>query len=271
MSRMMRRVIIAVVFFFYNALLIWGVYALFFRTSPTCFDNKQNQNEQGIDCGGICTNACIEVITGQDFQVKEVSFVAGGENRYDVLATLTNVNESIGSPEFRYTFELKDGSGAVLVSRSGKSTFLPRETKNLIALNLETSGLPVLATLRIEDVAWEKASGYQGEPRISIYQKRYGQVTSGFGFSEAYGLVSNESPYDFRLITIQVILRDKSGKLLALNTHEMRTVTAQESRDFSLIWPTPFPGTVEQVDMEVDADVYHSENFVKQYFPGRRY
>lgn len=271
MSRVVRRVVIASIFLSFSAISVWGTYSVFIKAPETCFDTKQNQNEQGIDCGGVCTNVCVEVVVGQDLVLEEVSFVLGGSNQYDVLGRIANPNNDIGASEFRYTFELKDGSGRILATRSGRSYILPRESKSLIALNLETGAVPVIATLRLSEVVWERASGYQQEPVINIYQKRYGQIADGFGFSEVYGLLSNESPYDFRSIIIQVILRDASGKLLALNTTEMRTVISRESRDFKLVWPMSFPGTVDRVDMEVDADVYHSENFVKQYFPGSRY
>lgn len=268
MSRMVRRVIIASVFLSCNALFWVGVYYAFLKAPETCFDAKQNQNEQGVDCGGVCTKACFEAVVGRDIQLKEVAFVPAGDGRYDVLGKIFNVNDDIGASLFQYTFELHDGSGAILATRSGEGYVLPQETKSLIELNLETAGTPVLATLKITDVTWERLSGYRERPSINIYQKRYNQVTEGFGYSEAYGLLSNESAYDFRSILVKVILRDASGLPLAMNMTEMRTVRAQESRDFKLVWPIPFPGMVEQIDMEIDADVYHSDNFVRQYFPG---
>lgn len=271
MSRMIRRVVIVSIFFSFNTLLVLGIYFVFFRVTPTCFDAKQNQNEQGIDCGGICANACIEVVVGKDFQTKELTFVPGGQNLYDVLGRVYNGNDEIGASSFRYTFELKDKNGQVLATRTGKSFILPHQEKNLIESNLETSGIPVSVVLTYSEMIWESASGYQEVPRVSIYQKQYNQVTTGFGFSEATGLLTNESSFDFRSIIIDVILRDKDGVPLAFNKTKQDTIKAGESRDFKLVWPTPFSGTVEQVDMEVDADVYHSENFVKQYFPGGQY
>jgi hypothetical protein len=268
MGRMFHRVIIALIFLSLNALLIAGVYFAFIKAPETCSDGKRNQDEQGIDCGGVCQVACIEEVVGKDLQVQEVTFVSGGSGSYDILGRFLNPNSAIGASEFRYTFELKDANGQVLSTRSGKNYALPQETKNIIELNMETGGLPVRATLTMSDVVWEKASGYREKPAVNIYQKRYGPTTSGFGFSRASGLLSNESSYDFRSIDVGVILRDASGRLLALNKTRQNNIKAGESRDFDLVWPLPFPGVVEQVDMEVDADVYHSENFSKQYFPG---
>jgi len=66
-------------------------------------------------------------------------------------------------------------------------------------------------------------------------------------------------------------LRDSTGKPLALNSTEMNTVRSHENRDFRLVWPSAFPGAVENVEMVVDADVYHSENFIRQYLPGGKF
>ncbi len=263
--------IIAFIFLSLNALLLTGIYFAFIKTPETCTDGKQNQNEQGIDCGGVCTTVCHEEIVGDALQIKDIALVSDGNSHYDVVAEITNPNQGIGAASFRYTFELKDSNGTVVATRSGKGYALPQETKSLIELNLEANVLAQRASVTVTDVIWERALGYREKPAVNIYQKRYGAVSSGFGFSKASGTLSNESPYDFRSIVVGVILRDSSGKVLALNKTTQNNIRAGESRDFDLVWPTPFPGTVEGVDMEIDADVYHSENFVNQYFPGGGY
>lgn len=265
-----KQIVIISVYILLFTLLGLGIYYAV-KPAETCFDQKQNQDEQGVDCGGVCALACKEIVIGQDLEQREVSFVPGGSGRYDVLGKIHNPNDEAGASSFRYVFELKDASGQVVASRSGESFILPQQTKSLVEVNLETAGTPVSASLRLSGIGWEKFSGYQEPPAVNVYQRRYGEISSGAGFSEAYGLVSNESSYDFRSISVKVILRDGSGKLLALNTTEMRTIRSQEERDFRLIWPNSFPGTVEKVEMEVDADVYHSDNFMQQYLPGGKF
>ncbi len=270
-SRELHRFIIVTIAFTLLVLLGLGVYFAFLKPQETCFDGRQNQDEQGTDCGGICANACVEKIIGVDLERKEVSFVPAGTGSYDVLGQIYNPNDVAGASSFRYVFELKGADGRVLATRSGESYILPQETKYLPAVNVAAPGTVTSVTLVISDVQWERFSGYRERPAVNIYQKRYNQISSGAGFGEAYGLLSNESPYDFRSLSVIVILRDGGGKLLALNTTEMRTVQAGEERDFRLVWPTAFPGTVERVEMTVDADVYHSENFLRQYLPGGRF
>ncbi|MFZ2300222.1 MAG: hypothetical protein WAW00_03780 [Candidatus Moraniibacteriota bacterium] len=271
LTRRNKQYVIAGIYLVIAVLLGVLIYYAFIKAPETCFDGRQNQDEQGADCGGACQAVCQEIIVGEDLVAKETAFVPGGENRYDALVKIYNPNDEIGASAFAYTVSLKDGSGAVLATRSGTSYILPQENKYILELNLETAAAPASVAFEISDTEWKRFSGYQAKPTINVYQKRYGQISSGVGFGEAYGLLSNESPYDFRTIAVKVVLRDDAGDPLAFNMTEMRTVQAGEERDFRLIWPSAFPGTVAKVEMEVDADVYHSDNFIRQYLPGGKF
>lgn len=266
-QRKKKRILIGLIAASLMVSFLVGFYYAFLKSPETCFDKKQNQDEQGIDCGGVCAAACVEKIDAQDLDILEKAFVPAGEGRYDALVRVYNPNDIAGASSFVYRIELKDASGRVLSTRSGKSYILPQERKYLMEMNMETGEAPASIDVAFSDEAWERFSGYQERPNINIYNKYYGLVSDGVNYSKASGLVSNESPYDFRSITVRVILRDKAGKVLAFNSTELRTMRSKEEREFPLIWPTAFPGTVEKVEMETDADVYHSDNFLKQYFP----
>jgi hypothetical protein len=269
--RTRKQVTVGAIFSLILVIFLALLYFFFFYQAPVCTDGIQNGREEGIDCGGTCTNACIEKVTGAPFVIEEVAIMPGGTDKYDVLGRIYNPNDTEGASSFEYSLVLKDAIGKELTSKKGTSYILPQEHKTLIEVGLESAMVPATATLTIGNITWERFSGYQEKPNINIYQKRYNQVAGGVGFGEAFGLVSNESPFDFRSLTVKVILRDREGKPLAVNSTEMRTVTSGEERDFRLLWPEQFPGTVEAVDMEVDADYYHAENFMKQYLKGGRF
>lgn len=270
LPRLPKQFFIAFIYLFIVVLLGVLVYFTFIKAKETCFDNKQNQNEIGIDCGGVCAAVCKENVVGEDLQFTETAFVPAGDGKYDVLAKVYNPNDVEGASSFTYTVTLKDGSGKVLATRSGKNYILPQESKYILDLNLEAIA-PATVNFVVDSAAWARLSGYQEKPAVNVYQKSYSQISSGAGFSEAKGLLSNQSPYDFRSITVKVILRDSTGSPLAFNATEIRTVRASEERDFRLVWPSAFPGAVEKVEMEVDADVYHSDNFIRQYLPGGKF
>lgn len=269
LARARKRLIIGMVFFGLIAFLSALVYFAFLKPPATCFDAKQNQDEEGVDCGGACALVCQEQITAQNLEVREVAVVPAGNGRVDVLGKIRNPNPDIGVSAFRYAFEIKNHEGAVVL-REGTSFILPGEEKYLMALNVELAG-SLSSALHVSEAEWERFTDYRGRPSINFYHKRYSELSGGSAFSEAYGLLINESPYDFRSIRVKVILRDGAGKPLAFNSTEMRTVQANEERDFRLLWPTSFPGAVSQVEMEAEADVYSSENFLRQYLPGGRF
>lgn len=270
-SRKLKQLVIAGAYTLSIALMGTGIYFAFLKPPETCFDGRQNQNEAGMDCGGVCQAVCKENIVASDVEITEIAFVQSRTSQYDIVGKVHNPNDEIGASSFAYTVSLKDSAGNIIATRSGKSYILPQENKYLLEFNLSTEIEPAAVSLHIDAVEWERFFGYQAKPSINIYQKRYSPISSGAGFGEVYGLLSNESPYDFRAIVVRVILRDASNKPLALNMTEMRTVKSHEERDFRLVWPSAFAGTVERVEMEVDADVYHSDNFMRQYLPGGRY
>jgi len=271
MSRGIKQFFVICTYFVITILLGVMIYYSFIKAPETCFDGKQNQNEQAMDCGGVCQLACKEIVTGEEIQFQETAFIRSGENRYDILGKIHNPNSEVGATSFTYTASLLDSAEKVLATHSGTGYILPLETKYILDFNLDISVAPTTVSIHLSDVQWVRFSGYQEKPAVSIYQKRYDQISSGTGFSEVFGLLSNESSYDFRSLIVQIILRDSTGKPLALNSTEMNTVRSHENRDFRLVWPSAFPGAVENVEMVVDADVYHSENFIRQYLPGGKF
>lgn len=245
------------------------VFYLIFRSNPTCTDGKQNQGEKGIDCGGPC-NACIVIPDLTSLEIKEKAFVYSSQGKYDVVAKVSNPNNGYGSSKFYYEFKLLDESGNVLVEKKGEDFILPAETKYLIETSLETKAEPKQVDFKILNGQWDEFAGYE-EPELNIYNKRYKLISNGVGFSEAFGLLRNESPFDFNLINVNVILRDGSSNIIALNKTAMNTVNSKEERDFRLIWPNSFPGDVQSIEAEANADVFDSQNFIKKYLPAKQF
>jgi hypothetical protein len=266
--RIIKRTIIIAV---YLSLLFLAGYFFYtvLKPNPTCFDGKRNQGEEEVDCGGPC-RSCVKEIEAQDLRVSEKAFVYGGSKKYDVMAKISNVNEQYGSPKFSYRFVLKDSGGNILTERVGEKFILPSEEKYLIENNLETETEPTVLEVDIFDCQWETFFSYK-KPQLNIYNKRYDLIHSPTVFIEAFGLLVNESEFDFNSIKINVVLRDSSGNPLSFNSTEMRTVTSREERDFKLIWPESFPGEVQKIEMETEADVYNSQNFLKRYLKEGRY
>ena len=266
-SRTLKRIVIAVIFLAIFLLIGVGGYRVFFKAAPTCFDGIENQNETGIDCGGMCTKQCVLPLQAKDLVTEETAFMPAGNGSYDVLIKVHNPNDVAGASVFTWNLSLKDASGRILAQRSETAFILPQETKYLFAFGVMVPGTPTQVGVEFSSVQWERFEGYAEKPRISVVRQDYARITSGPGYGAATGLVINESPYDFRSILVKVVLRDTAGKPIAVNMTEMQTMKSKEQRDFRLVWPSAFPGEVVSYEMLVDADVYHVSNFIKQYSP----
>lgn len=228
--------------------------------AATCSDKIKNQGEKGVDCGGPCS-PCKEAAATKEMIVMETNFAPGGNDTYDVIAKISNPNDSIGAGAFNYIFTLKDAEGVEIATAEGTSFILPADTRYVAKLGLKVSGgaIPTGASLSIGDVKWEKLSGI-GKPQIGIYNKNFGPDVSSKGI-EADGVVRNESIYDLKKIEIIVLLRDKKGEIIGINTTQRDSVRAKEQQNFQVTWPYALKADVNKVEIEAQANVYEEQNF----------
>ncbi len=267
-QRAVRRIKIASVVTVFLALVGTALYFLL-RPVATCFDGIQNQKEGGVDCGGSCSIVCAEVFAPEAFIIREAAFVPGNASfEYDALAKVHNQNGTIGASEIGYDFILRDAAGIEVGRVSGSDSILPQETKTLLAIGIKTSGVPATVEVSFRDATWQRFSGYQERPQLTLYQMRFNKISSGAFYGEALGTVRNDSTFDFRSVTVMVVLRDAAGKPIALNQTEVATLIPGDIRDFTLKFPKAFPGEVATVEAEAGTDFYHQDNFIQRYRSG---
>jgi hypothetical protein len=260
-KRTIKRMIIILIYLF---LLLFVAYTFYkaFKPKESCFDKIKNQNEEDVDCGGVCAKC--KKITAQDLVVQDRGFVENGsQGKYDFWALISNPNSSFGAKSFRYEIKFKDANGSVIASRSGSEFILPGEKKYVVENSLESSVAPSSTEFAISKTEWAEFNNYYEKPNLNIVNKNYNQINSGVGFSEASGLLKNDSPYDFNVIKIQIMLKNYNGKIVALNSTEMRTVKSGEDRDFKVLWPNRFPGDVAGVDAQTEVNIFESEAFIR--------
>ena len=101
------------------------VYVYIKQTAPSCFDKKQNQDEEGIDCGGKNCEKCLgeirnlEVIWAKSFKV------TGG--RYEAASIVSNPNAFLGISNLRYAIKLYDADNILIAVREGITFINPGE------------------------------------------------------------------------------------------------------------------------------------------------
>lgn len=269
-TRDKKRIVIMAV---YAAIIIGVVFLIYQWQKPAsnCFDGKQNQNEEGLDCGGLCAKKC-PVVAKENLIVRQTGFVESGiAGSYDIYAKVANPNSAVGSDKFSYKFSVKNLAGEVMAEPAGTGFVLPADEKYIIETNVAAKDIPASVELDISDPQWVEANDAYEKPELKVVSKNYNEITSGVGFSEATGLLKNESPFSFNSIDLRIILENEEGKIMALNSTQMNTVNAGENRDFRVSWPSRFSGAVSQMDVQVEVNVFDSEAFLKKYFKPEKF
>lgn len=111
-------------FLLFIGLIVFGLVWYFYPT-PSCVDGKQNQNEEGIDCGGLCSKACVASTLKP--KVLWTRVLPVGDGRYDVVVAIENQNGDRGLENLNYKIRLYDNRGIILKTREGSTYLNPLE------------------------------------------------------------------------------------------------------------------------------------------------
>ena len=227
--------------------------------APTCFDNKQNQNELGVDCGGSCLSC--ELKYPQPVKVFWARAVPVRENSYDVAAQIENPNEFLSSVDVEYEFTLYDQFGPV-TKRTGKTFLYAQERTLVIEPDIETTRTASRAEFRIVSTAWQEKRDLA--PTI-IAERRDYSVAEDHG--QKQGVVDitlfNKSPYDFANVEVQIAALDKDGNLLGVNIIEVEHFLSQSRQAIKAIWPQAFTTDVAVINVQPRVNIFDPHAILK--------
>jgi len=267
MNRVLKRFIIIL---FYIAafggvfFLIWNA----MRTPASCVDGRQNQNEEAVDCGGVC-GACTEVVEGEPFVIDAVTLLPASEDRYNVLVELKNPNAFYGARSVPYVIRLLDVQGLEIERVQGTTFILPGQVRYIVESNILSDVVPARAEVDVDlsRTEWVRFNGFE-DPDFIVDGERFGLLADGsVYYAEAFGSVHNRSPFDFQRVYVAVVIRDERGTALAVNQTIMDDFVNFTQRDFRLPWRYTFPGDFNQLDVQVAVDVFDADNFIGQFAP----
>lgn len=266
MSRVVKQIVIGVGFLVVFGFIGFGIYQLKVK-EPTCADGIQNQGEEGIDCGFVCNNTCLDKLGPLEVLKTNILKVADGQDQkdYDVLLYLYNPNTGYGSSNIEYEISLFDADNAILLRKRNFGYILPGQTKYIYEPLLKTKREAKRAELKVTRVEWEKLRGISGESVNFMVKGKeffYDQKPGVFGFVRSS--VYNSSNFDFDRVDIVVMLY-KTGNLIGANRTDLRTFASKTERTFEVDWPASLSAIPDRIDLEINTNVFNSANFIKNY------
>ncbi len=180
-----------------------------FQKAPTCFDNKQNGDEAGVDCGGSCMRACVS-------QVEEVSVLWA--RAFRVIPGRYNAVAYVENPP----------SGKIAVFEPG--------------IDIGNS-IPVYTTFEFTEVpVWVQVAQEKiNQAQIFISNIRLMDESTSPKLTVS---VKNNSFSEVSELGIVAILYDQNHNAISVSRTFIDTLAEEERRDVSFTWPEPFSAAV---------------------------
>lgn len=211
--------------------------------SPTCQDGKQNQEEEGIDCGGPCLTVCGFEIIDPIIHWGRVSKMM--EESYSVTALIENPNVSAEAYSVPYIFKLYDDEG-LLVSEYVNKAFIPaNKTFPIFSGAIDVGNrIPTKTVFEFtEKPNWvETVSG----PEILIESIQYFVKNN---LPRVSATISNDSVRDIKNIEVIVLLLDNQDNLINSSKTFLDVIKKNSSETVIFTWPVIFDREVTKVDI----------------------
>ena len=239
--------IVGVCIFF--ALIGTGMYYGFLYESATCFDNSQNADERGVDCGGACTRICPfdtlppKVLWAKSFRVTQ--------GQYNAVAYIENKNITAGTPELKYKFSLYDGDG-LITERSGTTVMPPDSVYPIFEGRIETgSRVPTQTFIELEDAElWLPAD--KGRKQFEVKAR---QLKGADSRPRLTAEIYNNELIEANDVEIVATIFDSRGNALTSSRTVVEQFPSRSTQDVIFTWPEPIARTLRSCDVPTDVVV----------------
>ncbi len=236
MSHRLRKQFFYGLFFFsFWAILTLGIWFFFFRHVPSCFDKIQNQKEEGIDCGLVCSNVCIPSDLSRITQVGDITVFQIDSSHVSVFMKLKNGNDLWAARRFQYTFELFDAAGVLLKTIEKTDTIYGLELKDILIPNIDLGQPGSVASVKftVHDPEWILTNDYK-KPELQPQDQK---LVVGADRVSIEGRLLNRDTIGFSRVTMIGVFFNQSGRMIGASQTVVNYIGPQETQDFSINHP----------------------------------
>jgi cytochrome c-type biogenesis protein CcmE len=234
--------------------VVLGVVIFSLRTvlfpDPTCFDNKKNGFESGIDCGGTCSLRCSAEVS--PLSVLWARALPVGNNMYDIVGVIENTNINNAPKAVAYTFDIYDRGGTKIYTYSGTTTVPVDDDKPIIIQNILLQQVPNKTILTIAQASHYAAAEKPTSPNIKVLRSTYeaGDVP------RVYVTIQNTKQTRFESVPVSVILYDENQNAIAAGETIVPSLEREEQKALVFTWREPFTGQVARIRPYLNADPF---------------
>lgn len=221
------------------------IFSVFFNKEPTCFDERQNGDEKGIDCGGSCEKLCSletlnpTIVWSRSFEVSE--------GVYNAIAYIKNPNSNGGILKIPYTFKLFDDKNLLIAERKGSTFIAPNTVAPIFERAISTGERKPIKTFFEFNgkFIWSRIDEYQGND-LKISEIRLSNIESS---PRVDAVLSNTSIIDIKNIEAVVIVFDFNDNAIAVSSTFIEKLSNRSSRNIVFTWPNKFSSKPTRVEI----------------------
>lgn len=251
---MRRRLFILIILLAIAGLFAFLSYAPDALQTPTCTDQKQNGDESGIDCGGVCQNLCLDqtkdpvVLWTRSFKVTE--------GLYTSVAYIENQNAG-ALERLPYEFRLYDDKGVFVKRVQGTALIPPLGRYAIVEPSVQTGTANITRTTIVfaqNTGPWKRIPKEITDVRVST-----GSITLDTDSTSPRlsGVATNQSAVHTLFNTqVVAILYGESGNALAVSKTLIPTLLPTAQKEVFFTWPTNFEGDVIRFELIPIIDVF---------------
>ena len=221
----------------YLAILV-GVGALaygrFITSTARCVNDRIDKGEEGIDCGGICANACIPSDVRTIELIDNVRMFHASPRTLEMMARIQNANSDFAAKSFRYRFDVKGSDGTVVDTVYGESFIYAGEVKYLVVVKTNVAYTPATADLTIESPDWIGSGEYKRPSLSGVQDQRVETTANTISVS---GKATNKDVVRVAALRATALFYDDLGIPVGVSETEIGSIGPEETAEFTILHP----------------------------------
>ncbi|MEK7228298.1 MAG: hypothetical protein AAB681_03010, partial [Patescibacteria group bacterium] len=204
------------------------------NVEPTCFDNKKNGGEVGVDCGGSCLQYCPNELADPKLRWARSFEITPGI--VHAVAYIEHSYPASSAREVKYLFKLYDEKNSLITERTG-TTYLGPMGRTAIVETLIPTGNSTVATTRfffLPPIPWEKTDEVFSQVVVKTDRNILENFSEGTRLTVT---LENLSRYTFTNIDAVAILYDNNDNAITTSKILMPTLDALARQTIYFTWP----------------------------------
>lgn len=233
--------------FFFIVFLATTLFLIFkfFYVAPSCFDGKQNQGEEGIDCGGPCEIVCsFDVV---DPIVKWKRFIKLRDGVYSAVVLIENANVGAEAFDIPYQIKLYDNEGILISERIGKIYIPDNRQFPIFETNFQAGGrLPERMTFNFltDNFKWVQKESL--ENGFSVLNTQFQEKNDS---PRVIANIENKGTRDIDNLELVVLLYDDEKNLINSSKTFFDKLEKNSTERAIFTWPNLFEKEVAKIEI----------------------